>query len=91
MASVRATINGLVQGVGFRYYTRAEARNLGLSGYVRNLPGGKAVETEAEGNRADLEKLVEFLTKGPPMARVDNIDIEWADYSGQYGDFSIRR
>ena len=48
-ASVHITVYGRVQGVYFRVFTDREARILGLAGYVRNLPGGKAVEAQAEG------------------------------------------
>lgn len=88
--SFKAVVFGQVQGVGFRYYTRAVARRLGICGYAKNLPGGKSVETEAEGDIEKLEKFLDFLKTGPPLAKVDRIDINWSAYTGKYPDFSIR-
>lgn len=71
--AVRLRILGRVQGVGFRWFTREEARELGLSGRVRNLPDG-SVEVVAVGNRAALESLRERLREGPPGGRVQEIE-----------------
>ncbi len=88
--SLKATVHGLVQGVSFRAYTLHRARNLGLTGSARNLPSGE-VEVYAEGDKPKLEKLLEFLKKGPPLARVDRVETVWGDSSGKHLDFSIRR
>ena len=85
-----ATVHGIVQGVYFRSFVRSEARALGLTGYVRNLPGGGAVQVEAEGDNTGLDSLLDRLKAGPIGARVDRIDVEWADHSGRFTDFSIR-
>jgi acylphosphatase len=66
-------ITGRVQGVGFRWFVREEARRLGLSGWVTNLPGGD-VEVEAGGERSSLERLRNALHVGPTGARVDRVD-----------------
>ncbi len=89
-ASLKATVHGLVQGVSFRAYTQHHARNLGLTGYARNLPAGE-VEVVAEGDRAKLELLLSRLKKGPSFARVDRVDVAWGESSGTYPDFSVRR
>ncbi len=89
MAHLSATVYGRVQGVFFRYFVRNIARNLGLKGYVCNLPGGDAVEVQAEGEKQQLEKLIEQLKIGPPGARVKRVEINWSDYSGQFTTFSI--
>ena len=54
----------------------ADARRLGI---------------EAEGKKAGLEKLVDFLRVGPPLARVEGMEVEWAEYTGKYSEFTIRR
>ena len=90
MAHLSAKIYGRVQGVFFRYFARDVAGTLGINGYARNLPGGNAVEVQAEGNKQQLEKLIEQLRIGPPGARVERVEINWAAYSGQFTDFSIR-
>lgn len=90
LASVRAIAHGYVQGVLFRDFTLRRARELGLAGYVRNLPSGTAVEVQAEGEREKLEKLIEQLRVGPPGAEVERVGVNWSEYSGSYTRFSIR-
>jgi len=90
LASLRATVYGRVQGVFFRAFTSRCASELGLTGYVRNLPGGKAVEVQAEGERNKLERLIDHLKVGPPEARVERVENNWSGYSGDYSDFGIR-
>ena len=74
LASVQATVYGRVQGVFFRAFAATEAQELGLTGYVRNLPGG-AVEVQAEGERKQLEVLIDCLEVGPPSAKVDGLSL----------------
>ena len=90
LASVQATVYGRVQGVFFRSFVSRQATQLGLTGYVRNLPDGEAVEVQAEGERKQLEKLLSYLKIGPPGARVEQVVTNWSDYSGIYSSFSIR-
>jgi acylphosphatase len=90
MAGLLATVRGIVQGVGFRYYVRRRAKELGLTGHVRNIPNGTAVEVVAEGGRAVLNDLVKLLQTGPSMARVDKLDIEWLQYTNAFTGFDIR-
>lgn len=89
LASVHAVVYGYVQGVFFRAFVSRKASELGLSGYVRNLPQG-AVEVVAEGERKQLEKLTSQLKIGPPSARVERVTVNWSGYSGKYRDFSVR-
>lgn len=65
-------ITGRVQGVFFRASTRAQARNLDVAGYARNLPDG-SVEVLASGDAGALETLEQWLRHGPPQARVDRV------------------
>jgi acylphosphatase len=90
MAHLSATVYGRVQGVLFRYFVHSEAMELGLTGYVRNLASGDAVEVQAEGERGQLDKLLGQLKVGPPGARVERVEVKWTDYSGQFSNFSIR-
>jgi len=69
---LRVRISGRVQGVGFRWFVREEARRLGLSGWVSNLPSGD-VEVAAGGERSSLERLRSALRVGPAGARVDAV------------------
>jgi acylphosphatase len=79
-----------VQGVYFRYFVRTEARRLDLKGYVRNLASGDAIEVQAEGEKPQLDKLLEQLKAGPPGAWVKRLEVNWSGYSGQFTDFNIR-
>jgi acylphosphatase len=69
-------VEGLVQGVGYRWYAARRAEALGLKGFVRNLYDG-TVEVEAEGDRSMLEELIRQLKVGPRSARVTNLKVEW--------------
>ncbi|MBI2288454.1 MAG: acylphosphatase, partial [Chloroflexi bacterium] len=79
-----------VQGVYFRAFVCSHAKGLGLTGYVRNLPGGETVEVQAEGERKRLERLIGYLEVGPPGARVEKVSADWSEYTGSYIGFSIR-
>ena len=91
LASVKALVYGRVQGIGFRFFTRERAKRLELTGYVRNLLDGGTVEVAAEGEKDSLENLVAYLRTGPPGARVDRVEVDWSEYTGQYDDFSVQR
>ncbi|NPA52540.1 MAG: acylphosphatase [Aquificae bacterium] len=86
---LHAVISGKVQNVGFRYFTKEVAENLGLKGYVRNLPD-QTVEVVAEGKEETLERFLEELKKGPPLAKVTNIEYKLVDKEGGFSNFEIR-
>jgi len=92
MTAVRARVlvSGQVQGVFFRHSAVDEARRLGLAGFVRNLADGR-VEVEAEGEPASVEALVRWCHRGPPAARVDDVQVEWTAPAGSPGPFTVRR
>lgn len=82
-------ISGRVQGVGFRYSTYFKAREIGVSGYVRNLDDGR-VEVLAEGSGEQLRLFEAFLDQGPRFARVEYIEKKIEDCPGRScGDFRI--
>ena len=81
-------IEGRVQGVFFRASTMDKAKELGLTGWVRNNPNG-TVEVVAEGPRDDVEELVTWSHYGPRHAVVDNVEVEWEPWSDEYKDFTI--
>ena len=89
LASLNAIVTGRVQGVFFRAFVQTHAKALGLTGYVRNLKSG-AVEVMVEGDRRKLEELLQNLYKGPPAAKVENIEISWSDYEGAFSLFDVR-
>jgi len=89
LASVQAIVYGYVQGVYFRDFVSGRAKQLGLTGYVRNLPEG-TVEVNAEGERKQLEQLINYLKLGPPEAEVEKVATYWSEYTGSYPHFNIR-
>lgn len=86
---LRAIISGKVQGVGYRYSTKAKACTLGLAGWVRNLADGR-VEAMVEGERMQVDVLMEWFKNGPPTAEVDKVEIDELSL-GEYRDFTILR
>jgi acylphosphatase len=82
-------VSGRVQGVFFRQNTLEKAKALGLKGWVRNTQDGK-VEAVFEGEKEKIEKILEWMRKGPPFARVDGLEIEWEGFKGEFDDFEIR-
>lgn len=81
-------VTGDVQGVGFRAWTRDVARELGLTGWVRNHPAG-TVEAHLEGSGSALSRMMERLAQGPGSGRVDDVAAEAAKPQGAV-DFEIR-
>jgi len=81
-------VTGIVQGVAFRWYTRERAGELGLVGWVRNLPDG-SVQLLAEGPREDLERLLLWCGQGPPSARIRKLAPRWTAATGEFDDFRI--
>ena len=82
-------VNGFVQGVGFRLFTEDAARREGLVGFVRNLDDGR-VEAVAEGEAEAIASFERALHVGPPVARVERLDIEDLPPAGQNVGFHIR-
>ena len=92
MTKVRASvrIKGRVQGVFYRQSAADEARRLGVAGYVRNLPDGD-VEAVAEGRREAVESFVAWCRRGPPAARVDEVQVREGDAQGGFKGFTVER
>jgi acylphosphatase len=82
-------IDGRVQGVFYRAFTRELAHNLGLDGWARNLRDGR-VEALFEGEKDIIQKAIQACYAGPPGARVTNIDVQWETYTGDEKGFSVR-
>jgi len=82
------SVTGRVQGVFFRAWTREQANELGVTGWVRNCPDGR-VDAHVEGDEAAVQQLLERLRRGPPSARVEDVrlwDVEPCDFD----DFEVR-
>jgi acylphosphatase len=85
-----AWVRGRVQGVGFRWWTRATALEIGgLTGYASNLADGR-VQVVAEGNRQPCDRLLEWLRTGDTPGRVDGVTDIWGAARGGYDGFEIR-
>jgi acylphosphatase len=82
-------VSGRVQGVFFRQNTLEKAKAFGLKGWVRNTQDGK-VEAVFEGEKEKIEKILEWMGKGPPFARVDGLEIEWENFKDEFDNFEIR-
>ncbi len=86
--AIQATVHGLVQGVGFRYYTRNVAARIGVVGWVRNKPDG-TVEVYAEGTPEEIRRIEDFLHSGPPHAHVTHVELRRPAPTGSYDRFKI--
>ncbi|MDK7741751.1 acylphosphatase [Helcobacillus massiliensis] len=85
----RFVITGRVQGVGYRFWTQHTADQLGLSGWVRNLPDG-SVEAEVSGPTEAVDELERACHDGPPAAGVDAVHSEEIEHRAGDGRFEIR-
>jgi acylphosphatase len=84
-------VKGHVQGVGFRAHVEYHARKIGgLTGWVRNV-GYNTVEAIAEGERSNVNKLIERINEGPTGSRVDESKVEWEQPTGEFERFGMRR
>lgn len=82
-----ARIYGVVKGVFFRTQAKEQADKLGLKGFVRNTDD--CVDAVFEGNIVDLEKMIEFLKKGPKYSKVEKVEVKEENYTGEFPDFKI--
>lgn len=89
MSRLHVWVRGRVQGVFFRDSTRRAALELGLGGWVRNLPDGR-VEAVFQGGEEACGKALEFVRRGPPHARVDEVESRWETEEEILEDFRIR-
>jgi acylphosphatase len=82
-------VTGRVQGVFFRASTRDEARQLGLKGWVKNLPDGR-IEAVFEGPKEAVGRMLLWCCHGPPGAEVTDMATKWEDYKSEFRSFDIR-
>ena len=92
MKKLRAhvVIQGLVQGVFFRATTMERARVEGLTGWVRNTRGG-SVEAVFEGEEGPVKDIVRWCGKGPLAAKVEQVDVSYEEFQGEFTDFTMLR
>ncbi len=91
MENLRAEIivNGLVQGVGFRYFVFRNATKLGLKGFTQNLFSGEVL-TVVEGPKYLIEELFEFIKIGPRNANIKNASIKFSEAKNEFTNFEIK-
>ena len=88
MKCIHLIVSGRVQGVFFRDNTRKKALELGLKGYAKNLPDGN-VEVVSQGDEIKLKELIDFINKGPGIAKVNDVKIKYKE-SENFKSFEIR-
>jgi acylphosphatase len=85
---VQLLVRGRVQGTFFRAATQREARRLGVVGWVQNRNDG-SVEIVAEGEEDAIKEIMLWAQHGPTAARVENVDVRWRGYTGEFAEFRI--
>ncbi len=82
-------VDGVVQGVGFRYFVYRNATSLGLKGYTKNLMNGQVL-TEVEGELGMINELIKKLKVGPSHSHVSMCNVEWLQFRDEFKEFEIR-
>ena len=90
MKRIHIRVSGIVQGVFFRHHARERAIELGVTGWVRNLPDGR-VEAVLEGEDRAVDRMVAFCRKGPPGAHVTGVELTGENWIGEFKDFVVKR
>jgi len=85
-----AIIRGRVQGVFFRGETQQAARNIGVTGWVRNKTDG-TVEAVFEENPDQVSRILEWSKRGPPLSHVTAVEVRWEEFTGEFDGFRIER
>lgn len=90
LVRVHVWVKGRVQNVGFRAHVEYSGRQIGVTGWVRNV-GYDTVEAVAEGARDRIERFIEAMKTGPDSSRVDESRVEWENPSGEFMRFDVKR
>ena len=83
-----AIISGKVQGVCYRMETQRAAEHAGISGWVKNRVDG-TVEAVFEGEKEQVDQIIAWCRKGPPLSAVSNVSIRWESFTGDFQGFEI--
>ncbi len=90
MINVQITVKGIVQMVGYRYYTLKHANHMGIKGFVKNLPSGE-VEVFAQASEDVMKEFIILLRKGPSSAVVRDVEVNYSpEVSEKFSDFGVR-
>ena len=82
-------VSGRVQGIFFRQNTQKKAKKLAVTGWVKNLSDGR-VEAIFEGEKERVEEMIKWARRGPILAKVNDLQVEWQEYQGEFNGFEIR-
>ena len=82
-------IEGMVQGVFLRHYTKEKAIQEGVYGWIKNLPDGR-VEAIFEGDHLAVQRIIEFCSAGPGGSRVTKVEATNEKYRGEFDNFSVK-
>jgi len=88
IARAHVFIEGSVQTVSYRYWTKKNAERLNINGWVKNLTEGR-VEAVFEGSKTAVEEIIKKCRKGPMLAVVRHIDVVWEDATKEFKNFEI--
>lgn len=89
ITQIHATVRGRVQGVGFRNWTYSQARLFGVTGWVKNAPGGE-VAVLAEGDESQISEFIEALKQGPRLSKITEVVVESKSLEGrEHADFQV--
>ncbi len=88
-ARAHVFVSGRVQGVFFRFETKELARRLGVGGWVRNRRD-RRLEAVFEGEKEDVERMIEFCRRGPSGAMVTDVEVRWEEPTGEFEGFNVR-
>ena len=86
---IHVWVKGRVQGVGFRAFVQQNAYVIGVTGWVRNV-GYDAVESVAEGTKAQIDQFLQMVKRGPSVSRVDETREEWEQATGEFRSFGVK-
>ncbi len=89
LKQVHLFINGDVIGVGFRAWTKIQAKIIGVTGWVKNV--GERVEAQIQGEEEKVSQIIEIIKKGPPVSHVSDVEIFWQEPKEIFDAFEIRR
>lgn len=88
MKRAHVFIEGHVQGVGFRHFTKTNARQHNVEGWVKNLADGR-VEAVFEGTEEQVNNMIDLVHEGPRASRVSNVDVNWEEPKEKFGNFRV--
>lgn len=89
MMQAHVFISGTVQGVGYRYFVRSNAKKLGLTGFVLNTEDG-GVEAVLQGEKEAIERMLALCRQGPPLSEVKHLGFEWEEETEKFPEFIIQ-